>query len=357
MPSRMRRPRERDLDLARQVRLGGGELEPPQAHRRDEEADRVDEDAPGRGERLGEEAADPGAGDLHGRLGAEQPRERRLLLLARGDLAHQRRVGGAEEDGAHAVAEGRDREVGEREDVEEPGDRHAGEGHRGDQVAHDHDAASGQLVHPGAGGQPDEQPRHPGGSRERPHPARPGVEADDGEEREQDRGGGVAEDADALAEPEQAEVPVAGQGEAGQPVWCGSSWLGREPSGEDEHRLALDAVVGHLALRPPHQHVDHLVGDGLELVRGDLASSSGWRRRRRPTRGRTRRWRSTRGCARTAAAGPAPRRRRRPSRRRCRRRSRRATSGCRGRPGATSVRDGPWRARAPPRPGRLRAAP
>ena len=40
---------------------------------------------------LGQQATDTRAGDLHGRLGAEQPRERRLLLLARGDLADQRR--------------------------------------------------------------------------------------------------------------------------------------------------------------------------------------------------------------------------------------------------------------------------
>ena len=100
------------------VRLGGGKLEPPQAHGRDEEADRVDEEATGRRDDLGQEPTDAGAGDLHGRLGAEQPREGGSCCSRGSDLAHQRGVGGAEEDGAHAVAERRDREVGEREDVE-----------------------------------------------------------------------------------------------------------------------------------------------------------------------------------------------------------------------------------------------
>ena len=43
-------------------------------------------------------------------------------------------------------------------------------------------------------------------------------------------------------------------------------WLGKA-AGEGEHRLAVDPVVGQLAVAPPGEHLDHLVGDLLQLGR------------------------------------------------------------------------------------------
>ena len=194
-----------------------------------------------------------------------------------------------------------------------PGDRDAGEGQRGDQVADDHHPAGRQPVDPGAGGEPDEQPGHPGRCGERTHPARAGVEADDGQEREQDRGGGVAEDADALAEPEQAEVPVAGQwGRRGNRCGVGRhGWAGNPRAKTNtDSRSTPSSGTSRCDQRISTSTISSATcwsssGERLQPVLGGEG-------RRRPTRGRTRRWRSTPGCARTGAAGPAPRRRRRP---------------------------------------------
>lgn len=96
--------------------------------------------------------------------------------------------------------------------AERPGDGDAGGDGGGGEVGGDHDAWGVAAIDPDTGGEAEEEPRQPGGGGEQAGRAGAGVEDEDGEQREDHGGGHRAENRDALAEPEQVEVPVAGEG-------------------------------------------------------------------------------------------------------------------------------------------------
>ena len=129
-----------------------------QQGRRDEVADRVDQQGRHRAEELDREAAEGRPGELGGGVGAGGEAVARLQLVAADDLGQERGVGDEEDHVREAEDEGDDDQLGHGQQVEPPGHRDGRDGERADQIRADLGAAQRQPLHDDPGGQADDQP-------------------------------------------------------------------------------------------------------------------------------------------------------------------------------------------------------